>query len=102
MCDEAMVDTYLHEADRHIHDAEDILRDLGSMGSTRIRRLRAATYLRAMRRLRGLIAGHRSLPWNQVAHAAPPIQIDPHRARHGSRRWRYPLRALAEHKFIDG
>jgi hypothetical protein len=71
MCDDGMLDRYLHEADRHIHGAEAMLCDLTQAGSTPMRQLRAAMYIRAMRRLRSLIATYRSLPWNQAAPPAP-------------------------------
>lgn len=103
MGEDGMVNAYLLEADRHIRDAEAVLRELGSAGSTHMRRMRAAMYVRAMRRLRGLIAANRSLPWNQAVHAAASsVRTDPARAIHWSMRWRrQPLVDATEHECRD-
>lgn len=84
MCDDRILDAYLREADQYIRGAEDVLHDLGTAGSTRVRRMRAAMYVKAMRRLRGLMAAHRALPWNQ---AAPAARADPEGVRHWPMLW---------------
>lgn len=96
MYDEGTLRSYLDEADGHIHDAEAILRDLGEGGSTRMRRMRAVMYVKALRRLRGLVAAHRALPWNQ---AAPAARTGPEAIPHRSMRWPHRARSDAsEHE----
>ncbi len=72
MPDADEVDAFLREADLHIGQAEDLLRRLSGDRSAPIRRMRAAMYVKAMRRLRHLVELHRTLPWNHpVRHVAP-------------------------------
>lgn len=89
MCDDERVKGYLLEADQHICGAENLLRDLSDAGPTDMRQMRAALYLKAMRRLRRLIEVHQTLPWNQAATSAPGIGTDPGRRA----RWPMPWRA---------
>jgi hypothetical protein len=91
MCEKRILKAYLREADLHIDGAEIVLRDLGTSTSTPMRRMRAAMYVKAMRRLRALMAAHRSLPWNQGAPAAP---AEPERPHHWPIRW--PRRPSAD------
>ncbi len=66
------VDALLREADLHIGHAEALLHRLACDQSAPIRQMRAALYIKAMRRLRHLVEIHRTLPWNQsIRHAAP-------------------------------
>lgn len=67
------VHAFLREADLHLGRAEVLLRDLEGDRSAPVRRLRAAMYVKAMRRLRYLIETHRTLPWNRPAPPAPTV-----------------------------
>lgn len=103
MRDRGISGPYLPEADQHILDAEGVLRGLGTTGSTRMRRMRAAMYVKALRRLRGLIAVHESLPWDQADHAAPIGRTDHTRHSCWSMHWPGRFAVLgAGHECRDG
>lgn len=71
------VNAFLREADQHLGRAEALLRDLAADKSAPVRRMRAAMYVKAMRRLRHLIEMHRTLPWNRPTPPVPPIDARP-------------------------
>lgn len=71
------VDAFLREADQHLGKSEALLRDLAGDRSAPVRRMRAAMYVKAMRRLRHLIEMHRTLPWNRPPPPAPPVDARP-------------------------
>lgn len=77
MPDSDEVDAFLREADLHIGRAEALLHRLACDPSAPVRRMRAAMYIKAMRRLRHLVEIHRTLPWNQSIRPTAPVSAWP-------------------------
>lgn len=89
MSDLASIIDYMDEAESHIRQAEDLLETLEQASSSEARRLRAAMYVAAMKRLKRLIDAHHIVDESEFAPAIVVAQVHPAHAWPWSR-WKTP------------